>query len=77
MNQKMNASKALMFLLKQEYQRFSVAWNKVQENLEKEGLIPEGKEKENPPSFEVWLETNEITEEQSNIVGLDGQKIKK
>jgi len=77
MNQKLNAGKALMFLLKQNYQSFVIAWNNVQEDIERKGQLPEGKEKENPPSFEVWLETNEITEEQSNIVGLDGQKIKK
>ncbi len=75
MKVKINANAALSFLLRNEYNRFVDVFTVLQEKKIEEGEIKE-EDKQEVPTFEEWLILNKVAQNESSIVGLDGQKIK-
>jgi len=65
MNKKLNASAAVAFLLKNEFERFSGAWNKLNEGKEKE-------DQKIKPTFDEWLIAINVVEEESKIIKPNG-----
>jgi|TARA_R100000479_G_scaffold43626_2_gene19987 hypothetical protein len=61
MKPQINASKALQFLLNNEYQRFKIAFIELNEKQPEEDQKP-------VPTFDVWLSSLGITEEKSSII---------
>lgn len=65
MNKKINASAAVAFLLQNEYQRFSGAWDKLNEKNKKE-------DQKKKPTFDEWLIAIKVVEEESKIIKPNG-----
>ena len=65
MNKKLNASAAVAFLLKNEFERFSGAWDKLNEGKKKE-------DQKRKPTFDDWLTAINVVEEESKIIKPNG-----
>ena len=78
MSLQINSGAALAFLLKQDYQRFCIAWQQVQEDAKAKKLLPKGQKEASPvPTWEEWLKQNELLKSTPEVLDKDGAPIVK